>query len=138
MALAGSRPYLVRAIHEWLVDGGLTPHLLVDVSWPGAALPPLPAADGRLVFNVAPTAVRDLYLGNDEVAFSARFSGVAEYVRVPIGAVLGIYARENGEGLFFDPGEYTPSPPPADAAPTTSAAPAGATRRQRIGLKVVK
>lgn len=106
MALKGTRPYLVRAINEWILDSGWTPHLLVDVTWPNAELPPLPSDGGKLVLNLSPNAVRDLHLGQDEVAFSARFSGAAHYVRIPVGAILGIYARENGEGLFFNADEY--------------------------------
>ncbi len=133
MSLKGTRPYLVRAINEWIIDSGWTPHLLVDVSWPNAELPPLANDDGRLVLNLSPTAVRDLHLGNEEIAFSARFSGAAHYVRIPIGAVLGIYARENGEGLFFNADEYDKSPQSAEADERKPETPS-----KRPGLRVVK
>lgn len=137
MPLQGTRPYFIRAIHEWLVDAGQTPHVLVDVHWPGAALPAIPAEEGRLVFNIAPSAVRDLHLGNEELAFSARFSGAAQYVRIPIGAVLGIYARESGDGLFFDPADYPRPPSPAPTAgPQPPAGKPGP--GPRPGLRVVK
>jgi stringent starvation protein B len=133
MSLKGTRPYLVRAINEWILDSGWTPYLLVDVTWPNAELPPVPSDGGKLVLNLSPTAVRDLHLGQDEVAFSARFSGAAHYVRIPVGAILGIYARENGEGLFFSAEEYDRPPALTDVSQAKAEAPV-----KRPGLHIVK
>lgn len=113
--LKGTRPYFIRALYEWLVDNDLTPYLLVDATWPGCELPQDLAADGEIVLNIKPSAVRELVLGNDAVLFAARFGGRPMAVTVPIGAVLRIYAKETGDGLFFDPGEYSPEPPPTPA-----------------------
>lgn len=145
MALQGSRPYFLRAVNDWILDQGLTPYLLVDASWPGADVPLAYVEDGRIVLNINPSAVRDLLLANEEVSFSARFSGTTHWIRAPIGAVLGIYARENGEGLFFDAEEYNPDPEPTLASVPT-AAPAdkpaadkpAASSKPRPSLRVVK
>lgn len=112
--LTGTRPYFIRAIYEWLVDGDLTPYLLVDAAWPGCELPQDFVVDGEMVLNIKPSAVRDLVLGNEAVMFSARFGGRPMMIQVPIGAVMRIFAKENGDGLYFDPSEYSASPPPND------------------------
>lgn len=118
-----SRPYLVRAINEWLVDNNLTPHVLVDATRPGVQVPSGYVQDGRIVLNVAPGAVRDLFIRNEALSFSARFGGTPMLVQVPMSAVLAIYARENGQGMFFDENEDFPpedeggDPPPEPEKP---------------------
>ena len=97
------RPYLLRAFYEWLLDNQLTPHLVVDVTLPGVLVPMEYARDGQIVLNIAPRAVGNLELANDEVRFNARFGGVPRQVSVPLAAVLAIYARENGAGTMFEP-----------------------------------
>ncbi len=101
--LSPRRPYLLRAFYEWLLDNQLTPHLVVDVSLPGVLVPMEYARDGQIVLNIAPRAVGNLELANDEVRFNARFGGVPRQVSVPLAAVLAIYARENGAGTMFEP-----------------------------------
>lgn len=97
-----SRPYILRALHEWIVDNECTPHLLVDINYPQVKVPPGYAADGRIVLNTAPAAVRYFTVDNDAVSFEALFSGAPFSLYVPINAILAIYARENGQGMFFD------------------------------------
>lgn len=97
------RPYLLRAFYDWLVDNQLTPHLVVDVSIPGISVPMEFARDGQIILNIAPHAVGNFELGNDEVRFSARFAGIPRQVQVPMAAVMAIYARENGAGTMFEP-----------------------------------
>ncbi|MFJ5251902.1 MULTISPECIES: ClpXP protease specificity-enhancing factor [Serratia] len=97
------RPYLLRAFYDWLLDNQLTPHLVVDVTRPDVQVPMEFARDGQIVLNIAPRAVGNLELGNDEVHFNARFGGVPRQVSVPMAAVLAIYARENGAGTMFEP-----------------------------------
>ncbi len=97
------RPYLLRAFYEWLLDNQLTPHLVVDVTRPGVMVPMEFARDGQIVLNIAPRAVGNLELGNDDVRFNARFGGVPRQVNVPMAAVLAVYARENGSGTMFEP-----------------------------------
>ncbi|EGT5681175.1 ClpXP protease specificity-enhancing factor [Cronobacter turicensis] len=101
--LSPRRPYLLRAFYEWLLDNQLTPHLVVDVTLPGVLVPLEYARDGQIVLNIAPRAVGNLELANDEVRFNARFGGVPRQVSVPLAAVLAIYARENGAGTMFEP-----------------------------------
>ena len=114
------KPYMIRSIYEWLVDNGMTPHLLVDAEYPNVQLPTDFVEDGRIVLNIRPEAIQGLLLGNDEIHFNARFSGKSIRIQCPSQAVLAIYARENGRGMFFDPEEQTegdneepPTPPPS-------------------------
>ncbi len=97
-----SRPYILRALHEWIVDNECTPHILVDVNYPQVKVPPGYAADGQIVLNAAPAAVRYFTVDNQAISFEARFSGAPFSLYVPIDAVLAIYANENGQGMFFD------------------------------------
>jgi len=99
--LLSTKPYLIRAIHEWCVDNGLTPHLLVKVN----AQTRVPAGyvkGGEIVLNLNYSATKDLQIGAEAITFSARFSGVSNNLYVPIAAVRGIYGRENGQGMFFE------------------------------------
>lgn len=98
-----SRPYLVRALYEWIVDNDCTPHILVNAEYRAVQVPEGFATDGQIVLNVSPTAVRHLHMDNEAVSFEGRFSGVAHTLYVPVGAIMGIYARENGQGMVFDP-----------------------------------
>lgn len=104
--LSPTRPYLARAIYEWICDNNLTPYLLVDATQPYTDVPTQFIQDGQIVLNIVPHAVHMLNMSNEAITFSARFSGVSKDIYVPINAVLGLYARENGQGLFFDPEEY--------------------------------
>ncbi len=100
-AMTSNRPYLIRALYDWLVDNGQTPYLLVNADYSGTVVPRQFVEDGRIVLNIDPTAVKGLELGNEWISFSARFSGVAEDILVPPAAVQGIYAKENGQGMLF-------------------------------------
>ncbi|MGD8910489.1 MAG: ClpXP protease specificity-enhancing factor [Chromatiales bacterium] len=112
--MTSNRPYLIRALYDWLVDNGQTPYLLVNADHSGTVLPRKFVEDGRIVLNIDPTAVKGLELGNEWISFSARFSGVSEDILVPPAAVQGIYAKENGQGMLFPdddgPGEPEPDP----------------------------
>lgn len=98
-----SRPYLLRAFYDWLLDNDLTPHLVVNVNLPHVAVPLQFAQDGQIVLNIAPRAVAGFQMDNDAVSFSARFGGVSQQVYVPMAAVVAIHARENGVGTLFPP-----------------------------------
>jgi stringent starvation protein B len=111
--MTSHRPYLLRALYEWIADNGLTPHLLVDATRPQVLVPTHAVKDGRIVLNVAQRAVAGLEMSNDVISFSARFGGVSHSVSVPVSAVLAIYARENGQGMALPPEE---SDGDADAA----------------------
>ncbi len=112
------RPYLLRALHEWIIENGLTPYLLVDATRPQVEVPQQFIEDGKILLNVSPTAVQGLTLDNEWVTFNARFSGKPTSVFVPVYAVIAIYAKENGRGMFFQPEEDTDSPPPSASSPT--------------------
>ena len=129
--MTSNRPYLIRALYEWLVDNDLTPYLLVDANRESVHVPTRYVEEGRIVLNVSPSAVRDLSLGNDLVAFEARFGGTAFAISLPPDAVLGVYARENGKGMLFpeEGGQDEPPEPPRPDNPP----PGG-----RPSLKVVK
>ena len=99
--MTSTRPYLIRALYEWIEDNGLTPHILVDAEAPGVTVPKQHIREGQIVLNINPSAVRDLRLGNDWIEFSARFGGVARAIQIPVAAVLAIYAHENGQGMAF-------------------------------------
>ncbi|WP_060514857.1 ClpXP protease specificity-enhancing factor [Pseudomonas sp. NBRC 111132] len=97
-----SRPYLVRALYEWIVDNDCTPHMLVNAEFPKVQVPDGFASDGQIVLNISPSAVRSLNMDNEAVSFDGRFGGVPHSLYVPVGAILGIYARENGQGMVFE------------------------------------
>jgi stringent starvation protein B len=102
--LISTKPYMVRAIHEWCLDNALTPHLLVVVN-EQTKVPKAFVKDGEIVLNLSYSATKDLHIDNEAIVFSARFSGVAQNLFVPMDAVRGIFARENGQGMFFELGE---------------------------------
>jgi stringent starvation protein B len=116
-----TKPYLIRAIYEWCADAGFTPYLSVKVD-ANTRVPMEYVKGGEIVLSISQLATRDLTIGNDVVQFSARFNGVSREVSVPIYAVQGVFARENGRGVFFDP----ETPPEIEDADTS--APAGTTQ----------
>jgi stringent starvation protein B len=100
--LISTKPYMVRAIHEWCVDNSLTPHLLVAVN-AQCRVPMAYVKAGEIVLNLNYSATKDLHMDNEAIVFSARFGGVSQNLYVPMDAVKGIFARENGQGMFFEP-----------------------------------
>jgi stringent starvation protein B len=116
------RPYLVRAMHEWMTANNQTPHLVVDAASPAAEVPRAYVRDGRITLNVSWQATQGLKLGNEWIEFSARFGGVSQHVRIPVTSVLGIYARETGQGMLFQDEGETP-PPAADSGTSTGSRP---------------
>ncbi len=101
MQMTSSRPYLVRAMYQWIADNGMTPHLLADASVEGIQIPAEHVQNGKIILNIAPMAITGLVLGDNEITFSARFSGKSSGIYIPIDAVLAIYAKENGQGMMF-------------------------------------
>lgn len=141
MSMTSSRPYFLRAVYEWIVDNNCTPHILVDAHVAGTQVPQQHVNnDGQIILNISPSAIKDFFMDNTAVSFNARFSGVVNNLYIPCGAILGIYARENGQGMMFEP-ELTPPPPSGptpvptnkNGEPSSDAAPA-----KRPGLRVVK
>ena len=138
------RPYLLRAMHQWMTDSGLTPHLMVDATARGVEVPAAHVREGRIVLNASYDATRHLDIGDEWISFEARFSGVPRLLRFPAAAVQGIYARETGEGLMFPPGEDdAPPDSPIDPQPSGSSPEATPSAKPPAGgkrptLKVVK
>ncbi|MEH6568165.1 MAG: ClpXP protease specificity-enhancing factor [Halioglobus sp.] len=129
-----SRPYIMRALYEWIADNECTPYMLVDASVKDVLVPRQFVKEGQIVLNISAGAVVDLEISNDAVSFNGRFGGVATDIYVPVAAVIGIYARENGQGMVFD-AEDNPDDgdTPPDDTPTSPSRPEG-----RPSLKVVK
>ncbi|MET0378708.1 MAG: ClpXP protease specificity-enhancing factor [Spongiibacteraceae bacterium] len=131
MSMTSSRPYLARAIYEWILDNRLTPYALVDATLPGVQVPTSFVKDGRIVLNIAPSATSGLLISDRELMCSARFGGVPMELHVPMSALLGVYARENGRGMMFEAEpDSNPAPDPAPGD--------GAGKSARPTLKVVK
>lgn len=130
--LSSRRPYLIRAMHEWMLDNAQTPHIVVDASAPGVEVPAQHVRDGRIILNISHAATKGLILGNEILAFEARFGGKPFQISLPVSAVLGIYARETGQGMIFSEDGGVPGPPPGQGpAPGKGAG-------SRAHLKVVK
>ena len=124
--MTSHRPYLLRALNEWIADNGMTPHLLVDATQAGVQVPASAVKEGKAVLNIAERAVVRLMIDNDAVSFTARFGGVSQPVYVPISAVLAIYSRETGQGMAL-PEDVTHDADAreesSDDAPTTDTPP---------------
>jgi stringent starvation protein B len=117
--MLSNRPYLLRAFHQWITDSACTPILVIDANHPRCKIPQDYAEGGEIVFNISPSAIRDLKMTNEKVEFKASFSGVIHIISAPINAILAIYAEENGEGIFFDAEEN------ADSVDTDAGMPRG-------------
>lgn len=129
--MTSSRPYLIRAVYEWLVDNAMTPYLLVNSTLEGVVVPVQFVENGKIILNIAPQAVQMLQLGNDLIEFNARFSGKPMEVRVPVSAVQAIYSRENGRGMVFND-EMDGGAPPEPSSPSPR------DKGAKTRLKVVK
>jgi len=122
-------------MHQWMTDCGHTPHLIVDAERPGVEVPRAYVKDGKIILNVSFDATQRLELGNEWIEFDARFAGVVHHVRVPLTAVLGVYARETSEGMVFSEQDLGGEQPGATPAAST---PAGEEKRPRPKLEIVK
>lgn len=125
--MTSNRPYLLRALYEWITDNGLTPHILVDAEVEGVIVPDNTIQKGKVVLNIAAGATEQLLLDNEIIDFKARFSGKPFQILVPMDAVIAIYARENGQGMMFAKEDSNPPPVDGSDQPPT-----------RSHLKVVK
>ncbi|MBN9230193.1 MAG: ClpXP protease specificity-enhancing factor [Legionella sp.] len=132
MNMTSNKPYLIRAAYDWIVDNELTPYLLVNAAYYGVEVPKAYVDDNqRIVLNISPAATRGLILENDRIEFAARFAGETEHLIVPPGAVLEIYAKENGRGIAFEY-EESPQPPPEPAPKSLEST------KRKPSLKLVK
>lgn len=103
--MKSSRPYLLRALYEWIIESNCTPHLVINTDSPTVSVPPEHIEEGKIVLNVSPDAVSKLIMNNEAVEFDARFGPTIRHIYTPISAVEAIYARENGRGMVFEPEE---------------------------------
>lgn len=133
MSMSSQKPYLVRAIYQWLLDNQCTPYLLVNTNHEGVVVPEQYVRDTRIVLNLAPDAINALNMDNDWVSFSARFSGKSMDLFIPVIAIQAIYGKENNEGMFF-PEESVPTPP----MPPTNTPPTNKINNGKPSLKLVK
>jgi stringent starvation protein B len=106
-----NRPYLVRAFYEWIVDNDCTPYVVVDAHYSDVEVPQSFVTNGQIILNISPRAVNDFEMNNDRIKLSTRFGGVPIDIYCPMGAILGIYAQENGQGMMFE-SEPSDEPPP--------------------------
>lgn len=134
--MSSSRPYLVRALYEWILDNQCTPYLLVNAEYPGTVVPDSFVEGGQIVLNLSPSAIRHLEMDNDKISFDGRFGGRPQQVWLPAQAIMAIYARENGQGMVFEIEPVTP--PPEDDKGGAEGAKPDAKPSGRPSLKVVK
>ncbi len=119
--MTSSRPYLIRALFEWIIENDFSPYLLVNAKVPDVQVPQEHVVNEKIIFNISPQAVSDLRIGNEIVEFNGRFGGKARSIRVPVHAVLAIYAKENGRGMVFNDEEDEDGPPAAPTSTQTAA-----------------
>lgn len=112
MSMTSSRPYLLRALYEWILENNCTPYIVVNAYADGVQVPQDYVKDGQIILNISPVAVQGLLMSNEALEFNGRFAGIPTPVYVPSGAIMGIYARENGQGMVFDADKPSPIPPP--------------------------
>ena len=131
--MTSTRPYLVRAMYDWIIDNGMTPHLLVDTKDPTVMVPRQYEQDDKIVLNISPSATQSLSLNDETVEFQARFDGEPTSVYIPMQYVMAIYTKENGQGMMFNEDtDTTPTLGPGPAAKSTQPA------KPKVQLKIVK
>ena len=137
MTMTPNRPHLVRGLYEWILENDCTPYVLVNAMEQGVEVPQEHVKDGQIILNISPTAVQDLLIGNEVMEFYGRFAGIEKHIFVPMSAVLGIYAKENGQGMIFD-AEARPSPPPPKNSDANSDNEGKRRPSKKPSLRVVK
>ena len=142
MTMSSSRPFIIRALYDWILENDCTPYILVNAFEDGVEVPQEHVKDGQIILNISPTAVQELVIRNEAVDFDGRFAGIPKRVFVPISAVMGIYAKENGQGMIFDSEGNTPEPPaPTGSDSPTATIKSGAQpgkRKKKSPLRLVK
>ncbi len=148
MIMTSSRPYILRALYEWILENNCTPYIMVNAYGEGVQVPQEYVKDGQIILNISPMAIQSLLISNDAIEFSGRFAGIPTQIYVPAAAIMGIYAKENGQGMVFETEEGEPPPPPPpptkpkevktnkDKTPTKP--PSGNGSSKRASLRVVK
>ena len=144
--MTSPRPFLLRALYEWIVENGCTPHLVANADTPGTLVPPHAVQNGRITLNIAASAVGGLKMDNEAVSFTARFGGVVRPIYIPIEGVLSLYARETGAGMGLPTDEQLGLTEGVLTAPAVAPAPpepepdgtSGKSKGGRGHLRVVK
>lgn len=143
--MRSNRPYLLNAFYEWIVDSDCTPYIAVDAHYPGVEVPQEFVTDGQIVLNISPRAVQNFDMNHQSVAFTTRFSGIPIDIMVPVSAIIGIYAHENGQGMVFELEENPENDPPPTKGPTvvtssrkTSKSSKSKSNKAKPSLRVVK
>lgn len=134
MTMTSHRPYMIRALHEWILENGCTPYILVNAFGKNVQVPQDYVKDGQIILNISPLAIQSLIVSNDGIEFNGRFGGIPTPIYVPVTAVLGIYAKENGQGMMFE--SESPAPEPPTPSPTDEAS--SKVKANRPALRVVK
>ena len=135
--MLSSRPYLIRAMYEWIVDSELTPYVLVDAALDDVIIPREFVDDGKILLNISPGATQNLNLGDEYVLFNARFHGKSMEVSFPVDAVMSVYAKENGRGMMFK-NDDEDTDPPNNTSSTVSQSSPGKNAPKKPSLKIVK
>ncbi len=141
MTMTSSRPFIIRALYEWIIENECTPYILVNAYDDGVEVPQEHVKDGQIILNVSPTAVQSLSIRNDAVDFEGRFAGIPKQVFVPINSVMGIYAKENGQGMIFDTdtgGNEPPDPTGSDDSNGASGSDPQPAPGKKPSLRIVK
>ncbi len=136
MPMSSSRPYIVRALYDWIIENDCTPYILVNAYGDDVEVPQEHVKDGQIILNISPSAVQNLFIRSEAVDFDGRFAGIPNRVYVPIAAVMGIYAKENGQGMIFNPEANLPRPPTPAGRRGTGTKPSNPTKKP--SLRVVK
>ena len=138
MTMSSSRPYIIRALYDWILENECTPYVLVDAFGKGVEVPQEHVKDGQIVLNISPAAVQSISIANEAMDFDGRFGGIPKKVVVPIRSILGIYAKENGQGMKIE-SEDPPEPPePSEEPSNIKKESFSANRAKKPSLKIVK
>jgi stringent starvation protein B len=141
MTMTSSRPYIVRALYEWILENHCTPYVLVNAFYEGVEVPQEHVKDGQIILNISPSAVQDLSVKDFAIEFQGRFGGLSKQVFVPIQSVMGVYAKENGQGMMFDTDNDGSEPPEPDGTDEFEVPPRESSRSDSIrkpSLRLVK
>ena len=142
MTMTSSRPYIVRALYDWILENDCTPYIVVNAFEDNVEVPQEHVKDGQIILNISPSAVQDLFILDEAVEFNGRFAGIPKRVFVPISSVMGIYAKENGQGMIFDPEGRMPRPPSPtgtdDSRNSAGSEPQPIKPKKKPALRVVK
>tara|TARA_B100000579_G_C22151950_1_gene541255 strand:+ start:68 stop:478 length:411 start_codon:yes stop_codon:yes gene_type:complete len=133
-----SRPYIIRALYDWILENQCTPYVLVDAFGEGVEVPQDHVKDGQIILNISPTAVQSVSISNEVVEFNGRFGGIPKKVVVPIKYILGIYAKENGQGMIFESDDLPDPPDPPEEPVTLRKKGSSDTGSTKPSLKIVK